>query len=62
MSVPHRGVANLNLFVCVNWDNMMETEYKPLHIFFYPQWKALVHEIAAVQGIWTNCNGERKKF
>lgn len=28
---------------------MMETQYKLLHIFCYPQWKALVHEIAAIQ-------------
>lgn len=49
MSLPHRGVANLNSFICGNWYNMMETQYKLLHIFCYPQWKALVHEIAAIQ-------------
>lgn len=51
MSLPHKGVANLNSFACGNWYNMMETQYKLLHIFCYPQWKAFVHEIAAVQAV-----------
>lgn len=49
MSLPHRSVANLNSFICDKWYNVMETQYKWLHIFCYPQWKALVHKIAAIE-------------
>lgn len=49
MSLSHRGVANLKSFICGNWYNMMETQYKLLHIFCYPHRKPSVHEIAAVQ-------------
>lgn len=49
MSLPHKGVANLNSFACGKWYNMKETQYKLLHIFCYPQWKAFVPEIAAIQ-------------
>lgn len=48
MSLPRKCVANLNSVICGNLCNMMETQYTLLRIFCYPQWKALVHEIAAI--------------